>query len=69
MLAHNYIDAIIQYNGRFLCPRCHDYSDKLKANVKRHLRKKKPCTPTSAAAGQSNPTHDSVKIECLHYFL
>jgi len=59
MLTHNYIDAIIQYNGRFLCPRCHDYSDKLKANVKRHLQKKKPCTPTTAAAGQNNPTHDS----------
>jgi len=59
MFTHNYIDAIIQDNGRFLCPRCHEYSDRLKANVKRHLQKKKPCTPTAAAVGQCNTTHDS----------
>ena len=59
MLLNDYAGAITQDNGRFLCSRCHEYSDKLKANVKRHLQKKKPCTPMAAAADQCSTTHDN----------
>lgn len=44
-----YMQAIPQDgDGIFLCPRCHQYSDKLKSNVNRHMQKKKACKPSSA---------------------
>lgn len=48
----DYINAIIcQADNTFMCPRCHEYTDKLKSNVKRHLLRKKPC---KAIATSSN---------------
>ncbi len=44
----DYINGIIrQADNTFMCPRCHDFDDKLKSNVKRHLLRKKACKATT----------------------
>ena len=38
----------------FVCPRCKLHTDKLKANIKAHLTKKKPCMPSSSSSVVQN---------------
>ena len=50
-----YTEAISKNSDNlFVCPRCEDHTDKLKANIKTHLKKKKPCTPSSSSSVVQN---------------
>ena len=53
-----YVQNIIcQEDGTFMCPRCHDYQDQYKYNVKRHLQKKKPCNDHPEYQHTTHVTH------------
>ena len=50
-----YTEAISKNSDNlFVCPRCEAHTDKLKANIKTHLKKKKPCTPSSSSSVVQN---------------
>ena len=50
-----YTEAISKNSDNlFVCPRCEEHTDKLKANIKTHLKKKKPCTPSSSSSVVQN---------------
>ena len=50
-----YTEAISKNSDNlFVCPRCKVHTDKLKANIKTHLKKKKPCTPSSSSSVVQN---------------
>ena len=50
-----YTEAISKNSDNlFVCPRCKVHTDKLKANIKTHLKKKNPCTPSSSSSVVQN---------------
>ncbi|DBA93420.1 TPA: hypothetical protein ACH3X1_015752 [Trebouxia sp. C0004] len=50
-----YTEAISKNSDNlFVCPRCKLHTDKLKANIKTHLTKKKPCMPSSSSSVVQN---------------
>ena len=46
----------------FVCPRCEAHTDKLKANIKTHLKRKKPCMRSSS----SSVVHQNVQVTDDH---
>ena len=46
----------------FVCPRCEAHTDKLKANIKTHLQRKKPCMRSSS----SSVVHQNVQVTDDH---
>ena len=50
-----YTEAISKNSDNpFVCPRCKLHTDKLKANIKTHLTKEKPCMPSSSSSVVQN---------------
>ena len=58
-----YIEAISKNSDNlFVCPRCEAHTDKLKANIKTHLQRKKPCMRSSS----SSVVHQNVQVTNDH---
>ncbi|KAL3134524.1 hypothetical protein ABBQ38_006372 [Trebouxia sp. C0009 RCD-2024] len=58
-----YTEAISRNSDNlFVCPRCEAHTDKLKANIKTHLQRKKPCMPSSS----SSVVHQNVQVTNDH---
>ncbi len=58
-----YTEAISKNSDNlFVCPRCEDHTDKLKANIKTHLRRKNPCMRSSS----SSVVHHNVQVTNDH---
>ena len=58
-----YTEAITKNSDDlFVCPRCEAHTDKLKANIKTHLQRKKPCMHSTS----SSVVHQNVQVTDDH---
>ena len=58
-----YTEAISKNSDNlFVCPRCETHTDKLKANIKTHLKRKNPCMHSSS----SSVVHQNVQVTNDH---